>query len=130
MDPFSPSVRLADQAQAAYTDIGALANQDIQGEAGLAKAAGQFESLFIDWMLKSMREANATLAEGSYLSSSEVEMHQQMLDHQTSIHLSENGGLGLKALIMDQLSGGKLSQEASAAADRPNEPSEAMLPES
>lgn len=117
MTPLGAGTMLRDQAQMAYTDIGALSAQNTEGEAGLAKAAEQFESLFIDWVLKSMREANATLAEGSYLSSSEVEMHQQMLDHQTAMHLSSNGGLGLKALIMDQLRGGTGAQEAGAVAD-------------
>ncbi len=108
-------------APMAYTDIRALSSKPVDEAQSLAEAAEQFESLFIDWVLKSMREANASLAEGSYLNSSEVEMHQEMLDHQMAIHLSNNGGLGLRALIMDQLSGSAdaSAQESSLAADDP-----------
>lgn len=122
MSPLGTSEVMQQQAQMAYTDINALSAQNMEGEQGLAKAAEQFESLFIDWVLKSMREANATLAEGSYLSSSEVEMHQQMLDHQTAMHLSSSGGLGLKNLIMDQLRGGTLNQESQPVADNQDSP--------
>ncbi|MGI9324505.1 MAG: rod-binding protein [Pseudomonadales bacterium] len=108
-------------APMAYTDIRALSSKPVDKAQSLAEAAQQFESLFIDWVLKSMREANASLAEGSYLNSSEVEMHQEMLDHQMAIHLSSNGGLGLRALIMDQLSGpgNSSAQVNSVAADDP-----------
>ena len=106
----------------AYTDVRALINSQNKGPEGLEQAAEQFESLFIDWVLKSMREANASLAEGSYLSSPEVEMHQEMLDHQMAIHLSNSGGLGLKALIMDQLAGARpTTQVNSEAADDSSE---------
>ncbi|MFK7912681.1 MAG: rod-binding protein [Pseudomonadales bacterium] len=121
MNPLITGSPVQEQAQMAYTDYKNLAHQDHAGEEGLARAAQQFESLFIDWVLKSMREANATLAEGSYLSSSEVEMHEKMLDHQTAMNLSSSGGLGLQALIMDQLRGGTVTQEDSTAADNPEQ---------
>lgn len=72
----------------------------------LRDAVVQFESLFVNMMLKSMRDANAVLAEGSYLNSSEIQMHQQMLDQQMSVHLSEQGGIGLAEPLMRQLGGG------------------------
>lgn len=107
-----------------YADVRTL-TQGPPSSRDLDSAAAQFESIFVDWMLKSMRDATATLGEGSYLGSSEVEMHQEMLDHQLAIHLSENGGLGLREIIASQLrppgtSAGDLSAEAkdrAAAAD-------------
>lgn len=85
-----------------YADVRTL-TQGPPSSRDLDSAAAQFESIFVDWMLKSMRDATATLSEGSYLGSSEVEMHQEMLDHQLAIHLSENGGLGLREIIASQL---------------------------
>ncbi len=91
-----------DRSGISYTDVRSLTASSPQA-GDLASAAAQFESLFIDWMLKSMREATAVLSEDSYLSSNEVSMHQEMLDHQLAIHLSERGGLGLRELIQAQL---------------------------
>lgn len=122
MAGFAPGDASLSAPAMAYTDIRALSEQPTTGAQGLEQAAQQFESLFIDWVLKSMREANQVLSEGSYLSSSEVQMHEEMLDHQMALHLSNNGGLGLRALIMDQLSGGvQQAQETAPAADTPVE---------
>lgn len=88
----------------AYTDLSSLrripSDQD-----GLDAVAKQFESLFVDQMLKSMRAATRALSPDSLLGGPELELRQEMLDHQWAIHLSENGGLGLRDLITDQLGG-------------------------
>ncbi len=89
----------------AYSDVNNLARIKREGDEGLRAAAQQFESLFIDLVLKSAREANATLAPDSYLSSDEAKWHQEMLDHQWAVHLSERGGVGLAKVVMAQLSG-------------------------
>lgn len=103
MTPSSPMVEPA--SGFAYSDIRGL--QRISDDAeGIAAAAQQFESLFVGMVLKSMRDANAALAEGNPLSSSpEMTMHQEMLDQQWAIHIAENGGLGLAPIIESQLRG-------------------------
>ena len=71
----------------------------------LREAAEHFESLFIDMWLKASREANESLVTESFLNSNEMKMHQQMLDHEMSVHLAKNGGIGLADVIVRQLQG-------------------------
>jgi len=93
-------------ASIAFTDINRLAALKTKtGREGIEAAAKQFESLFIDLMLKGMREANRAFSEGNYTTSSEMELHQEMLDHEYAVHLADNGGIGLKDVIVRQLTG-------------------------
>lgn len=90
----------------AFSEINRLAAiKTKEGKEGVEAAAKQFESLFIDLVLKGMREANKAFSEGNYLNSFETELHQEMLDHQWAIHLAEHGGVGLADVIVRQLSG-------------------------
>ena len=90
-----------------YTDISGLSKLKSAAKSGSPDAieavAEQFEALFLNLMLKSMRDANAVFAEGNYLNSSSVETYQQMLDQQLSVSMSEGSGIGLKQLLMTQL---------------------------
>ena len=70
----------------------------------LRQAAEQFESLFVNMMMKSMRAASRTLSEGNYLNSFETQMYEDMLDEKLSVHMSGSGSLGIADLMMDQLS--------------------------
>lgn len=89
----------------AYSDINALRRVRGNDAEALEQAAAQFESMFIDIWLRSMREANKAFGEGNYLSSSTVEMHQEMLDHQWALHVAQAGGVGLKDVLVRQLAG-------------------------
>jgi len=95
------------QAQV-YTDLSGLAKLGSAAKkndpAALAEVAGQFESLFMNLMLKSMRDANAVFAEGNFLNSSNVNTYQQMLDQQLSVSLAGKGSMGLAKILMKQLS--------------------------
>jgi flagellar protein FlgJ len=71
--------------------------------ATLKEAAKQFESLFTQMMLKSMRDANRSFSEGSMLSSSQGDFYQDMFDDQMAIHLSKGEGLGLADMLVRQL---------------------------
>lgn len=66
----------------------------------LEKVAGQFEAIFMNMMLKSMRKAS--LAEGIF-DSSQSDLYRDMADQQLSIDIASRGGLGLKDVIMRQL---------------------------
>ncbi|MDH3643143.1 MAG: flagellar assembly peptidoglycan hydrolase FlgJ [Gammaproteobacteria bacterium] len=92
--------------RSAYSDISGL-EQLKKGDdpAALREAAAQFESVFLDMWLKSMRDASSVFSEGSYLSSSEMDTHNEMLDHQWAVHIAESGGIGLRDVIVQQLSG-------------------------
>jgi len=105
----------------AYSDINGLKRIG-DDEQGARAAAQQFESLFIGMMLKSMRDANAVLAEDSPLSSPEMDMHREMLDQQWAIHMAESGGIGLASIIEAQLRGERIPAAENSAAPVPATP--------
>ena len=70
----------------------------------LRRAAEEFESLFINMMFKSMRQANAVFSEGNPFESQETQFFQEMLDNQLSVEMSKGGGIGLSDMLMRQLS--------------------------
>lgn len=71
----------------------------------LKKAAQQFESIFTQMLLQSMRKANEALEDkDSPFNSSGIKFFEEMHDQQLSMHLSEQGSLGLADLIVQQLS--------------------------
>lgn len=75
----------------------------------LRQVAGQFESLFVNMMLKSMRQAS--LAEDLF-DSEQSKMYQDMADQQLASDLSMRGGLGLQDVIMRQLGGARYGNNA------------------
>jgi flagellar protein FlgJ len=80
-------------------DLRARAAQD--PAATLKEAARQFETLFLDMMLKSMR----TAAPGdSVLDNEATKVFTGLLDHEYARKLANQGGLGLADLIVKQLS--------------------------
>ncbi|MCB1843761.1 MAG: rod-binding protein, partial [Halioglobus sp.] len=103
---------------------GAAAYYDFQGLAALrsdalqrpsqaiGEVAAQFESLFVQMMLKSMRDATI---KGGLFDSNQMDTYQSMYDQQVSLHLSTQGGLGLSEILVEQLEG---RTGTSAAAER------------
>ena len=87
------------ESQSVYTDLSGLNSISSLGRKNtpeaLRQVAQQFESLFLNIMLKAMRDSNAVFAEGNYLQSNEMEFHQENLDNQLSVSMSEGRGLGL-----------------------------------
>ena len=114
------SMQMDAMPRMAFTDIAGLANMPTEGAENLEKVAAQFESLFVGIWLQSMRDAGRVFGEGNYLSSDAVEMHQEMLDQQWSVHLAESGGIGLRDVIVSQLSrsGGASETQSQSAMDR------------
>ena len=88
-----------------YTDFQGLSELRSRVRANsedtLREVAGQFEALFIQMMLKSMRDAG--LGEG-LLDSEHTKTYQTMFDKQISIDLSKGKGLGLAEMMVRQLS--------------------------
>ncbi|WP_432471960.1 flagellar assembly peptidoglycan hydrolase FlgJ [Amphritea sp. HPY] len=96
--------------------------------AALQAVAEQFEQLFLNMLMKSMREANASFAEDSYFNSSQVQFFQDMADSQLTKDIAENKGFGLAEILVHQL-GGKIDSRA-ADNEQPIKPlseSERML---
>jgi peptidoglycan hydrolase FlgJ len=73
-----------------------------QDPAALKEAAKQFESLFTQMLLKSMREANKSFGE-SMFESEQTEFYQDMFDDQMAVHMSQGKGLGLAEMLVRQL---------------------------
>ena len=88
-----------------YTDFKGLASLRARAskgndEATLREVAGQFEALFIQMMLKSMRDAS--LGEG-LMDNEHTRTYQSMFDKQIAIDLSKRQGLGLADMMVRQL---------------------------
>ena len=87
-----------------YTDFKGLA--ELRGRANdnseetLREVAGQFEALFIQMMLKSMRDAG--LGEG-LMDSEQTKTYQSMYDQQLALDMSKKQGLGLAEMMVQQL---------------------------
>ena len=137
------------EAQAAYHDFSGFSQlraRARQDEAGASKdVASQFESIFIQMMLKSMRD---TVPEGGLFDSNQMAMYQEMFDQQVSLDMSRHGGIGLAEIIERQLGHGSASPENSVGQFSANDdgglqrashspfislnvsPSQAMIPQS
>lgn len=74
-------------------------------EGALEEAAKQFEAIFVQMMLTSMRKAQDALAdEDSPFSSEQVKFYRDMHDKQLATDLSSNGSMGLADIIIAQMS--------------------------
>ena len=114
-----------------YTDLNAMAQLKAGSKAdsaeNLQQVASQFESLFLNVMVKSMRDANQAFAEGNPLNTPQTRFYQDMYDSQLSVHLAEKQGMGLADVMMRQLSPEKataaapaITATASVDAERPD----------
>jgi flagellar protein FlgJ len=74
-------------------------------QAALESAAKQFEAIFMQMLMKSMRKAEDVLASDSPFNSESTKFYRDMHDQQLSLDLSNNGSLGLSQLIVRQLGG-------------------------
>lgn len=105
---------------ATYTDFSGLdslkAAARAHTPAAKAEAAKQFEALFIQMMLKSMRAATS---HNSLLGSSQQRLYQNLYDHQISLNLAQGPGIGgLRSMIEKALNvkgAGNPSAEVSTA---------------
>ena len=74
-------------------------------DAALETAAKQFEAIFMQMLMKSMRKAQEVLESDSPFNSESTKKYRDMHDQQMSLELSNNGSLGLSDLIVRQLGG-------------------------
>ncbi|MGZ4968356.1 MAG: flagellar assembly peptidoglycan hydrolase FlgJ [Methylobacter sp.] len=95
-----------------YTDFNGLAKLKKQAKSdspeALKEVAKQFESIFLNNVLKSMREAK--LADGA-MDSDQSKFYSEMYDQQLALQLSSSPGVGLADLIVKQLSPDKSKNE-------------------
>ncbi len=68
--------------------------------AALEEVAAQFESIFLQQMLKSMRDATV---KSDLFDSSQIDTYQNMADQQLAVQLAEQGGIGLARMMVEQM---------------------------
>lgn len=117
-----------------YTELGEMNKLRQQAKdndpAALQAVAEQFEQLFLNMLVKSMREANASFSEDSYFNSPQVEFYQQMGDTQLTKEIAENKGFGLAEILVRQLGGNidpRMGEEEEDNRLKPLSASERML---
>lgn len=86
-------------------------------KAGLKAAAQQFEAMFMQMMLKGMRD---TVQSGGLLDSEQTKFYTGMFDQQLAQNLSSKGSLGLAKMIEKQLAAQLGSTPAAGAAGNAN----------
>ena len=125
-----PATPLDTTAATTYTDLNGLAalKRDPTSPQAIEGVAAQVEALFLQMMLKSMRDATAS----DDPDSTEMGMYQDMFDKQVALSISQHDDLGIGAILKRQLAGKtapaapKLGSEgnSSAAASRAQTPAQ------
>ncbi|MFN3985972.1 MAG: flagellar assembly peptidoglycan hydrolase FlgJ [Rhodocyclaceae bacterium] len=87
----------------ALADLRRLARQEENSEEALRAAAKQFEGLFLQMVLKAMRDATP---QNGLFDSEQTRMFQQLHDQQLALELAQGRGVGLADTIFRQLGGG------------------------
>lgn len=100
MDKLGNSAQYMDLA--ALDNLRARAQQD--GQATLKEVAQQFEGIFVQMLMQSMRDANEAFKSDSPFNSQYTRFYEQMRDQQMSVELGAQGTLGLADLMVQQLS--------------------------
>ena len=66
----------------------------------IEEVASQFEALFIQQMMKSMRDA---VPKSDLMHSDHLETYQAMADQQMAVSLSQEGGIGIARMLVEQM---------------------------
>lgn len=103
-----------------YTDLAELQklknqSKGSEGES-LRMAAEQFEQLFLNMLLRSMRDANEAFGKDNFMNSSQTKFYQGMFDNQIAMEVSSAQGVGLSDVLVRQLSHGS-GQDVSKSAE-------------
>jgi flagellar protein FlgJ len=95
---------MTDSVANVYTDFSGLKSLSAQAREKPSEAARevaeQFESIFIELMMKSMRSATP---KDSLFNSDQMEAYQDIFDKQLAIDMASSGGLGLAEIIQQQI---------------------------
>jgi peptidoglycan hydrolase FlgJ len=118
-NPIVPAAQMPVPASTAntYTDLNGLDSlkKDPTSPQAIHAVAQQVDALFLQMMLKSMRDAST---DGGESESNEMSMYHDMFDKQIALTLSQHQGIGMGAMLARQLS-------AAAAAKKPQTPAPA-----
>ncbi|UTA49467.1 flagellar assembly peptidoglycan hydrolase FlgJ [Simiduia sp. 21SJ11W-1] len=90
-----------------FTNLNSLDHVKKMGREGdqqsLREVARQFEAMFVQQLLKTMRATEDVFAKGNYTQSSEMKFHRDLLDQQMSLSLTQGRGLGLAEALFAQM---------------------------
>jgi len=104
-----------------YSDLGGLQNikslAHHDKNAALKEISHQFESVMVQMMMKSMRQANAVFSQDDPANSNEMQMYQDMFDNQLSVSLTQGRGMGIATAFMQQLQGRFGTPDAAKSVD-------------
>ena len=100
-----------------YTDINGLAalKRDPNSPQAISAVAQQVEALFLQMMLKSMRDASSA----EQTDSNAMGMYQDMFDKQVALSISQHTDLGISRLLKRQLEGKSAHDAVKSAASTP-----------
>lgn len=103
---------------AVYSDFGQLTSLKAEAQANpnaaLEDVAAQFESIFMQMMLKSMRDATI---KSDLFQSDQMDTYMQMADQQVALSLSEQGGIGIARMLVEQMQTKGLVQPGEVVAE-------------
>ncbi|VVO04855.1 flagellar assembly peptidoglycan hydrolase FlgJ [Pseudomonas fluorescens] len=113
------SGRVSSGDSGSYSDLNRL-NQlkvgDKDSDGNMRKVAQEFESLFLNEMLKSMRSATDALGQDNPLNTPAAKQYQEMYDQQLAVSMSrEGGGIGLADVLLRQMSKTKSAHVATGS---------------
>ncbi len=99
-----------------YTDFAGLAEMRarsrVDPQASLRKVAKQFEGIFIQMMLKSMRDASMG---DDIFDSDQSKLYRDMFDKQIALDMASGKGIGIADTLVRQLSRNKSGHEAATS---------------
>jgi Rod binding domain-containing protein len=104
---FSGLQKLRSKVSNANSSQSSTAESIPESRAANKEVAKQFESLYLQMMLKSMRDATIT---GESSESDQTQFYQEMFDKQIALDLTNNktgAGLGIAAMLEKDLNGGQ-----------------------
>jgi flagellar protein FlgJ len=118
MDSSQQALQSASASASHYHDASALSAlkhvaKDNPDQAA-KEVATQFEAMFIQMMLKSMRDA---VPEGGLFNSNDMKTYTEMADQQIAVNLAKSGGIGLAEVITRQLTMARSGSEIADASE-------------
>lgn len=116
--PHSQMVSSTNHKSNQNSATGAQGNTSDSKQDEVISVARKFEALMLHSMLKSMR---ATIVENELTGSNGQDMYRDMMDQEIAKNISESGGFGIQAVLMQQLGANMGVDTIEQSADLPAE---------
>ena len=106
LDSSAAAAQAAALSPSSYHDFAALqglkgrAREDGQSETALRAAAQQFESMFLQEMMRTMRQATI---KGDLMESHALETFEGMFDKEVAMQMAKRGGMGMADMLVQQM---------------------------